>query len=235
MTADGSGHYSTMIRDLPSGERPRERLRDHGAGHLSNAELIAILLRTGVAGENVLNLSVRLLSEYDGLAGLARGDYRELCSVKGLSDAKVCQLLAALELGRRLVSLHPEDRAVITGPEDVANLLLADMGRLEQEHLKVLILDSKNCVLGINQVYIGNVNSAVVRPAEVFKAAVRANAVSIIAVHNHPSGDPTPSREDASITEQLRVSGDMLGVELLDHVVLAGNAYVSLKERGLGF
>ena len=174
MTANGaSAHYGTMIRDLPTGERPRERLRDHGPSHLSNAELIAILLRTGVAGENVLNLSVRLLAEYDGLAGLARGDYRELCSVKGLSDAKVCQLMAALELGRRLVSLHPEDRAVISGPEDVANLLLADMARLEQEHLRALLLDSKNRVLGISQVYIGTVNSAVVRPADVFKPAVQ--------------------------------------------------------------
>ncbi len=236
MTSNGvSAHYGTLIRDLPTGERPRERLRDHGPSHLSNAELIAILLRTGVAGENVLNLSVRLLAEYDGLAGLARGDYRELCSVKGLSDAKVCQLLAALELGRRLVSLHPEDRAVISGPEDVSNLLLADMGQLEQEHLKVLLLDSKNRVLGINQVYIGTVNSAVVRPADVFKPAVRANAVSIIAVHNHPSGDPTPSPEDASITAQLREAGDTLGVELLDHVVLGGASYVSLKNRGLGF
>ena len=178
---------------------------------------------------------MRLLAEYDGLAGLSRGDYRELCSVKGLSDAKVCQLLAALELGRRLVSLHPEDRAVISGPEDVANLLLADMARLEQEHLKVLLVDSKNRVLGVSQVYIGTVNSAVVRPAEVFKPAVRANAVSIIAVHNHPSGDPTPSPEDASITEQLRTAGDMLGIELLDHIVLAGSSYVSMKNRGLGF
>lgn len=235
MATEGPVTYTTMIRDLPLGERPRERLREHGPGFLSNAELIAILLRTGVTGENVLNLAVRLLSHFQGLPGLARATFSELCSLRGISEAKACQLLAALELGRRFVSLHPEDRAVITCPEDVANLLGAEMGLLEQEHLRVMCLDTKNHIMGVNEIYIGNVNSSVVRPAEVFRPAIRDNSVSIIVVHNHPSGDPTPSPEDVAITEQLRESGELLGIEVLDHIILGGQRHVSLKEQGLGF
>ena len=227
--------YTTMIRDLPRGERPRERLSEYGPSYLSNAELIAILLRTGVTGENVLNLAVRLLSHFQGLSGLSRATYRELCSLKGISDAKACQLMAALELGRRLVSLQPEDRAVITCPEDVANLLSAEMNILEQEHLRVVLLDTKNRVMGTSEIYIGNVNSSVVRAAEVFRPAIRDNSVAIIVVHNHPSGDPTPSPEDVAITEQLRASGELLGIEVLDHIILGGQRHVSLKDRGLGF
>ena len=227
--------YTTMIRDLPRGERPRERLREHGAGSLSNAEFIAILLRTGVTGESVVNLAVRLVTHFNGLPGLARATYGELSSLKGISEAKACQLMVAFELGRRLVSLHPEDRVVIRSPGDVANLLSAEMGLLEQEHLRVLLLDTKNHVMGVTEVYIGNVNSSVVRVAEVFRPAIRENAVAIIVVHNHPSGDPAPSPEDVTITEQLRATGELLGVELLDHVILASQRHVSLKEQGLGF
>ena len=235
MNTQPGGAYTTMIRDLPRDERPRERLRESGPGSLSNAELIAILLRTGVQGENVLNLAVRLISQFQGLPGLGRASYRQLCSVKGISDAKACQLLAALELGRRFVSLHPEDRVTINSPGDVANLLAAEMSLLPQEHLKVILLDTKNHVLGVNDVYVGNVNSSVVRVAEVFRPAIRDNATSIIVVHNHPSGDPTPSPDDVAITSQLKATGELLGIEVLDHLVLASQGHVSLKERGLGF
>ncbi|MCE2463052.1 MAG: DNA repair protein RadC [Dehalococcoidia bacterium] len=224
-----------MIRDMPTGERPRERLRDHGPGSLSNAELIAILLRTGITGENVVNMAVRMLSHFHGLPGLARANYREICSLKGISEAKACQLMAAFELGRRVVSLHPEDRPIISCPQDVANLLLAEMSLLAQEHLMVVLLDTKNHVTGVSEIYIGNLNSSVVRPAEVFRPAIRDNSRAIIVVHNHPSGDPTPSPEDVSITGQLRESGDLLGIDVLDHIILAGQGHVSLKERGLGF
>ena len=235
MATQSTARYTTMIRDLPRGERPRERLREHGAGYLSNAELIAILLRTGIEGENVVNLAVRMLAQFQGLSGLARATYAELCSLKGISEAKACQLMAAFELGRRLVSLHPEDRAVIQCPEDVANLLGAEMGLLDQEHLRAVHLDTKNRVTGVSEIYIGNVNSSVVRPAEVFRPAIRDNSVAIIVVHNHPSGDPTPSPEDIAITGQLRESGELLGIELLDHVILGAQRHVSLKEKGLGF
>ena len=212
--------YTTMIRDMPQGERPRERLRDYGAASLSNSELIAILLRTGLGGES---------------AGLGRATFGEMCSQKGISEAKACQLQAAFELGRRLVSLHPEDRAVIHSPEDVANLLGAEMAILNQEHLRVLLLDTKNHVTAVSEIYIGNVNSSIVRPAEVLRPAVRDNSASIILVHNHPSGDPTPSPEDVAITRQIRESGELLGIDVLDHIILAGRRHVSLKERSLGF
>ena len=227
--------YTTMIRDLPRGERPRERLRDYGPSHLSNAELIAILLRTGVTGESVINLGVRLLSHFQGLSGLARATYGEVCSLKGISEAKACQLQAAFELGRRLVSLHPEDRAVISCPDDVANLLAAEMSTLDQEHLRLVLLDTKNHVTGVSEIYIGKVSSSVVRAAEVFRPAVRDNSAALVVVHNHPSGDPTPSPEDIGITKQLRSSGDLLGIELLNHIILGDKRHVSLKEQGLGF
>ena len=235
MAVENGPAYTTMIRDLPRGERPRERLRDYGPSSLSNSELIAILLRTGVAGENVLNMAVRLLSRLGGLAGLGRATFAEMCAMKGISEAKACQLQAAFELGRRLVSLHPEDRAVISCPEDVANLLAAEMGLLEQEHLRTVLLDTKNHVMGVSEIYIGNVNSSVVRPGEVLRPAVRDNSAAVIVVHNHPSGDPTPSPEDVAITRQLRESGELLGIDVLDHVILAGQRHISLKEQSLGF
>ena len=159
------------VREMPTEERPRERLAAYGPRHLSNTELIAILLRTGSAGENVISQSSRLLSRFDGLRGLGKATYAELCAEKGLSEAKTCQILAALELGRRFVSLAPEERATINCPEDVVNLLSAEMSTLEQEHLRVLLLNTRNEVMGIEEVYIGNVNSSVVRPAEVFRPA----------------------------------------------------------------
>lgn len=236
MSSEGGRWYQPMIRDLPQGERPRERLRAYGPNHLSNTELIAILLRTGVKGENVLALSARLLARFGGLAGLGRASFAELCAERGLSEAKACQVLAALELGRRFVSLAPQERPIIHSPQDVANLLAAEMGTLEQEHLRVLLLNTKNEVLSIQGVYVGNVNSSMVRPAEVFRPAIRDSAPAIIVVHNHPSGDPTPSPEDVAITRMLVSSGELLGIEVLDHLVLgSGNRYVSLNEKGLGF
>ena len=236
MIADVNGRYQPMIRDLPQEERPRERLRQHGVKHLSNTELIAILLRTGMKGENVISLSSRVLTRLEGLAGLGRSTFSQLCAQRGLSEAKACQLLAAIELGRRFVSLAPEERAAVNSPQDVANLLMAEMAVLEQEHLRALLLNTKNEVLGIQEIYVGNVNSSVVRPAEVFRPAVRDNATSVIVVHNHPSGDPTPSHEDVAITRDLVEAGKMVAVELLDYLVIgSGNRFVSLKEAGLGF
>jgi len=236
MTGDGLGQYRLTIRDLPQGERPRERLKQYGARHLSNTELVAILLRTGMQGENVLSLSSRLLAKFKGLAGLGRASFAELCAERGLSEAKACQVMAALELGRRFVSLAPEERMVISSPKDVANLVMAEMAAFDQEHLRVVLLNTKNEVLGIQEIYIGNVNSSVVRPGEVLRPAVRDNAPSIIMVHNHPSGDPTPSPEDVAITKELLAAGKLMGIELLDHLVVgSGNRYVSLNEKGLGF
>ncbi|MBF8267345.1 MAG: hypothetical protein HW388_853 [Dehalococcoidia bacterium] len=231
----GPVEYHLMIRDLPAAERPRERLRSYGPSYLSNSELLAIILRTGTPSESVLGLSTRLLSQFGGLAGLARASYDELCSIHGCGEAKTAQVQAAFELGRRLLSLQENERAVIRSPQDVANLLQGEMAFLEQEHLRVVLLNTRNQVLAIPQVYRGNVSSAVIRAGEVFREAVRANATAIIVVHNHPSGDPTPSQEDVRVTEQLIEAGKLLDIEVLDHVIVAQSGFLSLKEKGLGF
>ena len=236
ISGNGDNRYQPTIRELPQRERPRERLREFGPKSLSNTELIAILLRTGLPGENVLALSSRLLARFDGLAGLGRVSFAELCAERSLSEAKSSQLMAALELGRRFVSLAPQERAVINSPQDVANLLLAEMSVLDQEHLRVLLLNTRNEVLRIQEIYVGNVNSSVIRASEVFRPAVQANAPSIIVVHNHPSGDPAPSSQDVDITKELISAGKLLGIELLDHVVLgSANRFVSLNEMRLAF
>ena len=228
--------YQPTIRQLPANERPRERLREHGPRYLNNAELVAILLRTGIAGENAINLATRIIAEFQGLGGLARAEYAELCDQRGLSDAKTCEIMAALELGRRIASLAPEERAQISCPQDAANLVSAEMELLPQEQLVVLLLNTRNQVVGRRTIYIGTVNSSAVRPAEVLRPAVRENAPSIIMVHNHPSGDPTPSPEDVAITRDLVAAGKLMDIELLDHLVIGqGGRFTSLKEKGLGF
>ena len=227
--------YRPLIRDMPSDERPRERLRQRGPAALSNSELMAILLRTGVRGENVLSLASRLLARFDGLAGLARASFGELCGERAVGEAKAAQLMAALELGKRLVSTQPDERATVRSPQDVNNLLMAEMAFLEQEHLRVVLLNTRNQVLSISEVYKGNVNTAVVRVGEVFRDAVREGCPALIVVHNHPSGDPAPSPDDAAITRQIAEAGRLLGIDVLDHVVIARKGFASLKELGLGF
>ena len=235
MEGQARPQYHVMIRDFPAGERPRERLRDHGPTYLSNAELIAILLRTGTTSETSSALATRLLSQYGGLEGLAKASFQELSNQHGIGEAKTSQLKAALELGKRLLATSDEQRVTIHSPQDVANLLMAEMAFLDQEHLRVLLLNTKNQVLGISEVYKGNVNSSVIRAGEVFQEAVRSNCPSVIVVHNHPSGDPTPSQEDVQVTRQLVEAGRLLDIELLDHMVIGRQGFVSLKEKGLGF
>jgi len=227
--------YHLRLREIPEAERPRERLRDFGASALSNAELIAILLGTGSREENVLSLATRLLSQFGGVNGLARLNLAELCAERGLGVAKAAQLRAALELGLRLASTHPEERVVVRAPRDVAALLQTEMSLLSQESLRVVLLNTKNQVMRIHEVYHGNVSSALVRTSEVYREAVRDNAPQIIAVHNHPSGDPTPSSDDIAVTADLVQAGNCLEIELLDHIVLGQGRWVSMKERKLGF
>lgn len=227
--------YSPLIRDLPVDLRPRERLIYAGPGALSTVELLAIILRMGGRGESVIRMAERLLAQFGGLAGLAQASHDELCAVHGVGEAKATQIKAALELGRRLLATAPYERPQVRGPADVANLVMLEMGLLEQEHLRVVLLDTKNYVQRIVNVYAGSLNTAVVRIGEIFREAVRSNCAAIIVVHNHPSGDPTPSPEDVRVTEQLVEAGRLLDIEVLDHLVIGRNRYVSLKERGLGF
>ena len=227
--------YRPMIRDFPQGERPRERLAKHDARSLSNAELVAILLRVGVGGENVVDLSRRLLHELGELPGLARASIADLQSVKGIGLAKAAQIKAALELGRRVALASPETKPQINSATDAANLLLGEMSYLDQEHMRVLLLDTKHRVLDSPTVYKGSLNTSVVRIGELFRQAIRRNCAAIIIAHNHPSGDPTPSPEDVSVTQQIVNAGRLLDIEVLDHLIIGEQRFLSLRERGLGF
>jgi len=223
------------VKEMPAEERPRERLARVGPQSLSTTELLAIILRTGVGGENVINMSTRILAQYGGLAGLARADFAQIEAVKGLGPAKTAQLLAAFELGRRLMLESPEERLQIRSPADAGHLLMPLIGHKEQENFVVLYLDTRNRVTDREILYKGSLNTSLVRVAEVFRGAIRRNSAGIIVAHNHPSGDPTPSPEDIALTRRLVKAGKLLEVDLLDHLVIGQNRYVSLRERALGF
>jgi DNA repair protein RadC len=227
--------YTPMIRDLPVDLRPRERMVYAGAHALSTAELLAIILRVGGRGENVIRMAERLLTHFGGIAGLAQASMDELAAQHGMGQAKATQIKAALELGRRLQIAAPNERPQVRGPADVANLLMLEMGLLEQEHLRTVLLDTKNFVIRVANIYVGSLNSAAVRIGEVFREAIRANSASLIVVHNHPSGDPTPSPEDVRVTEMLVEAGRLMDIEVLDHLIIGRNRYISLKEQRLGF
>lgn len=227
--------YHPTIKELPRSERPRERLVNYGVGALSTAELLAIILRTGTREENVIRMAQRLLVAFGGLAGLARANTSELASAKGLGLAKVAQIKAALELGRRMVLESPEERPQVRSPADAANLVMSEMSLLEQEHLRVILLDTKNRVLATPTIYIGSLNTSLIRIGEVFREAIRANCAALIVLHNHPSGDPTPSPEDIAVTKQIVEAGKLVDIQVLDHVIIGRQRFVSLKERGLGF
>ncbi|MGI8587187.1 MAG: RadC family protein [Chloroflexia bacterium] len=219
---------------MPSDDRPREKLARLGSPVLSDSELLAILFGSGSKGETVLELAGRLLREHGGLTGLSRVSFEELCGVHGLGEAKVCQLKAALELGRRLLIADPEDRLVVEGPQKIGDLLVAEMRSFEQEVLRVVVLNTKHQVMKMVDVHKGSVNSSPVRVAEVFKEALRLNASAILVAHNHPSGDTTPSRPDIDVTEQIISAGKLLDVDVLDHLII-GHTWLSMRAKKLGF
>ncbi|HAX70699.1 MAG TPA: DNA repair protein RadC [Anaerolineales bacterium] len=223
------------ISDLHESDRPRERLAALGPQALTNAELLAILLRVGVPGENAVEVGQRLLTHLGGLQGLHRAPFKELMDQHGMGGAKASQIKAAIELGRRLTLEAPEEKLAINSPADAAALVQYEMSALEQEHLRVILLDRRNRVLAIVEVYKGSVNSSQVRVGELFKEAIRANASAIIVTHNHPSGDPTPSPDDVAVTRAMVQAGKLLDIDVLDHLVIGMGKWVSLKERGLGF
>ncbi len=228
-------HTEYLLARVDKSDLPRERLRRLGAATLKTEELIAIVLRTGTRGENVLRLAERLLGDHGGLGGLARLSLAELTRVRGIGQAKAIELQAAFELGRRLQFATPDERRVIHSAADAATLL-SDMGYLEQEVMRTVLLDTKNRVVATPTVYSGSLHTTVVRVTELFREAVRQNCASIIIAHNHPSGDPTPSPEDVAVTREIVKAGKILDIEVLDHLVIgAGLKFVSLKERGLGF
>jgi len=222
-----------LIQDLPEGERPRERLLQHGAKSLSNAELLAILLATsGKRGENVLTLAQRVLSQLGDLQRLAYMSSSELRAIPGIGPAKAVLLLAAVELSKRLApdSIIPP---VVKSPRDVEGLLSAKFRFEERERFYALLLTTKNALIGLEEVSVGSLNSSIVHPREVFRQAIRHSAAAIIVAHNHPSGDPTPSREDVEVTRRLAEAGRIVGIEVLDHIIFGNGVILSLKEKGL--
>ncbi|WP_205178522.1 RadC family protein [Siminovitchia thermophila] len=221
-----------MIKDFPIEDRPRERLIQHGAASLSNQELLAILLRTGTKSKSALQLANKLLAQFDGLLWLKEAALEEIMGIKGIGKVKAVQIAAAIELGRRIGNLTYDDRYIIRTPEDGANYVMNDMRFLTQEHFVCLYLNTKNQVLHRQTIFIGSLNASIVHPREVFKEAFRRSAASIICFHNHPSGDPTPSREDIEVTNRLVECGKMMGIEILDHLIIGDNKYVSMKEKG---
>lgn len=223
------------IMDLERSDRPRERLARLGPEALSNAELIAILLRVGMEGENAVQVGQRLLNTFGGIRGLHRATLAEVVRERGVGRAKASAIKAAIELGRRLSLEAPEERPTINSPADAARLVQYEMQALEKEHLRVILLDTRNHVIEIKEIYRGSLNASVVRVAEVFTPAIRRNAASLVVVHNHPSGDPSPSPEDVQITQSLVQAGGLLEIEVLDHIIIGQGRFVSLKERGLGF
>ncbi|BCZ44692.1 UPF0758 protein [Clostridium gelidum] len=225
---------SLKIKDIPQNERPKEKLLINGADSLSNSELLAIILRTGTQGENVLQLSGRLLSELEGLDGVLSASFNDITSIKGIKEGKASQILALSELFRRFRTLKAMKKDVkINKPKDLADLLMGEMNDLTQEVLKVVLLSTKNIIIATKDVFKGSLNTSIVHPREIFKQAIDKNSSSIIICHNHPSGDPTPSKEDINITLRIKECGNIIGIQLVDHIIIGNNKFVSLKERGL--
>jgi DNA repair protein RadC len=225
---------SLRIKDIPQNERPKEKLLTYGAESLSNSELLAIILRTGSQGENVLQLSGRLLAELEGLDGLLSANFNDITALKGIKGGKASQILALSELFKRFKTLKSMKKDVkINSPRDLAELLMGEMSELTQEVLKVVLLSTKNIIIGTKDVFKGSLNSSIVHPREIFKQAIDKNSASIIICHNHPSGDPSPSKEDINITLRIKECGNIIGIKLVDHIIIGNNKFVSLKERGL--
>jgi len=228
-------HRLRSIRELPLSERPRERLALRGPAGLATPELVAILWGSGMRGVSAVDLATEIVARFDGLTGLAAATVPELEALPGVGPAKASQVAAAFELGRRLMADWPSGRWMVRAPRDVADRLVLQMGRLEREELRVVILNTKNVVLRVVTVYQGNVSSSLVRVGELFRDAVRLNAAGVILVHNHPSGDPTPSPDDLHLTAEALAAGRLLDIEVLDHLVVGHDAFVSLRDRGVSF
>lgn len=226
-----AGHAT--IKELPPEERPRERLVRYGASVLSNAELLAILLRTGTRKESAISLAHRLLIQEQGLRFLADSDVKQLSAISGIGQAKAAQIKAALELGKRMAAAEYGADKPVKCPQDVADLLMEEMRYLKKEHMKLVLLNVKCNLISVEDISIGSLNASIVHPREVFNPAIRKSSASIIMVHNHPSGDPTPSSEDIGITSRIRDAGKLLGIELVDHIIIGDGKYTSLKEKGL--
>ncbi|MEO3947152.1 DNA repair protein RadC [Gorillibacterium sp. CAU 1737] len=227
-----SASAHVTLREASPDEQPREKLMDRGPDSLSNAELLAILLRTGTTRETAVALASRILREAGSLRRLVDMSVEQLTQIKGIGPVKAVQIKASIELGKRLSRSSIRDEVVIRSPKDVADFLMEDMRYLQKEHFVCLFLNTKNRVIAQETLSMGSLNASIVHPREVFLAAIKRSSASLICVHNHPSGDPTPSPEDIELTARLKEAGEIIGIDVLDHIVLGDHRYVSLKEKG---
>ena len=230
----GKEKKSFTIRDLPLAERPRERLQRFGAEALSAQEILAVLLGRGVSGESVMVTAQRLLSQFGSLKGIADASVEELSGVKGIGLAKATQIKAAFELSSRLGSYaEVTAKPVVETPEDVAGLVGGRLGGKKKEHFLALLLDTRNQLIKMAEISVGSLDASIVHPREVYKEAISASAAAVIFVHNHPSGDPTASEDDIRLTKGLVEAGEIIGIEVLDHIIIGGKKLFSLKREGL--
>ena len=223
------------LRAWPIGERPVERLTQCGSAALSDAELLAVLLSGSGGGTNPVALAQQLIVTFGGWHGLLQATLEDLQRVPGLGRTRAAQVKAALEIARRMLLPEPGQRLQIKSSADVAQLLMAEMSHLDQEHLRTICLDTKNRIQTVATVYVGSLNASLVRVGEVFKEAIRRNSAAIIVSHNHPSGNPTPSPEDVLVTREIVSAGKTLDIDCLDHLIIGQGRFVSMRERGLGF
>jgi len=222
------------IKDLPFTERPREKLINYGVRSLSNVELLAVIIRTGYKDKSALELAKDIIyMDQSGIKNLSQITYEELISLKGVGSCKASQILASIELGKRINNWMGEEKIRVNTPQILATVLMDDMKFLNKEHFKIALLDTKNQVISIDNVSIGTLNASIVHPRDVFNIAIKKNANSIILIHNHPSGDTTPSKEDINVTNRLIDVGKIIGIKVLDHIIIGDNRYLSFKEESL--
>jgi DNA repair protein RadC len=222
------------IKDLPTEERPRERLLQYGPKALDNASLLAIILRTGTRSHSAVALAQMLLSRYGGLLGVARASITELCSVPGIGATKGVQIAACVELGKRFSAMMAREAPDITSPEEAVRVFISTIPDDTKETFMALILNTKNRLIRAKVISIGTLNASLVHPREVFREAIAEGGAAVLVGHNHPSGDPTPSREDREVTARLVEAGKLLGIEVLDHIVIGSESrWVSFQERGI--
>lgn len=220
------------IHNIPEDDRPRERLLKHGADAISTAELIAIILGSGMKGMPVLQLAQQVIARFGSLEKLAEATIQEICEIKGMGQAKAIQLLAAINLGMRASRTTAILKEKILNPRQAYLLIKDKIKNEKKEHIVVVLLDAKGCVIHTQTVAIGTLTKSLVHPREIFNPAIRHNAASIILAHNHPSGDPTPSLEDLETTEQLIAAGQLIGIAINDHLIIGDNTYISIRQQG---